>query len=208
MNSDLQGGVSLQARADFVKSIDRLIVYGERPITELSLIMMTDEDFGHLINGIELSDGGRIPFDGESQLLQVFVEAPLGRQFGVVDILLIYDDFSVMCEVKPCAYDKAAKRLETQIPRYVASLGKAVSDRQSGLVRLVQSTISKKRIYLIAITNDSAFPPKLRDFLERLEHPCAMSLGWTSYTHLGGVLGREGFVIDGYSRNPWTRKKR
>jgi len=189
------------------KSIDRCIVYGERPITELSLVMMTDEDLGSLIREIELSDGRRIPFDGQTQSLQVFVEAPLGRQFGVVDILLAHNDFSVMCEVKSAAYDSVSRRLESQIPRYLSSLAKETSRRQTAFVRQIQSIVSGKKVYLAAVTKDSEFPLKLKDLYDGLAQSQHVGLGWASYTVLSSVLEREGFVIEGIPPNIWARKR-
>ena len=197
----------MQTGTKSVKPVDKCLVYGERPITELCLTMMTDDDLGHLVRVIELSDGGRIPFDGRSPPSQVFVEAPLGRQFGVVDILLTYDDFSVMCEVKPAAYDSVTKRIEIQIPRYLDSLKGESSRRQTALVKLVHAAVLGKMVYLVTMTKDPAFPAKLRSFYNRLKPPNTVSLGWVGYDLLSDILEREGYVIEGVSPNIWSRKR-
>lgn len=190
-----------------LKAVRKCIVYGERPITELSLAMMTVDDVGRLINGIELKDGGRIPLEKKDQLQQIFVEAPLGRRFGVIDLLLTYNDFSIMCEIKPDSYDKVSDRLDAQLPRYLASIDHGASARQTRLVRRVHDAISKKKTFLITVTKDSSFPPRLKEFYRRLQHTDAASLGWASYTHLSSVLEREGFVIEGTSPHIWARER-
>jgi len=189
------------------KPTDKFIIYGERPITEFFLTMITDEEINHLFKEIELSTDDKIPLDGQNRLSQIFIEAPLGRQFGVVDILFAYDDFSVLCEIKPYPYDTVSKRLDKQIRSYVISMSKPVSNRQTDLVRLVHKTISGKKTYLIAITDDTKFPPKLRDFYKGLEHSHVVDLGWASYIHLRSVLKREGFDISTESRNLWARRQ-
>jgi hypothetical protein len=67
--------------------------------------------------------------------------------------------------------------------------------------------ISGKKIYLIAVTSDTVFPPKLRDFYKGLGDTHAVCLGWASYANLSSVLEKEGFVIEGTSANLWARKR-
>jgi hypothetical protein len=111
-----------------------------------------------------------------------------------------------MCEVKPASYEAVHRRLGIQIPRYLDSLGKEISTRQTELVRYVQRAISGRKVYLVVMTNDPAFPSGLRHFYKGLRHSPAISFGWVSYTYLNSVLAREGFETGGMPRSLWASK--
>ncbi len=184
-----------------------LTVYGERPITELCALHMGSSDFADMVGRAELTNGKRIDHNPTLKFKELFIEAPLGRQFGYVDLLLTHPEFNMMCEVKPSAYEDIHGRLEDQIPRYLEASRNPPEGPVSPLVKKVAGEISSRRNFLITMTGDGEFPSGLREYLKSLESEKDPSLGWLSYSFLREVLARDGLEIEGTPPHIWVSIK-
>ncbi len=180
-------------------------VYGERPITELFVTRMRDADFVDMVRSVQLTDGKPIDFDPEQKFEEAFIEAPLGGQYGCVDLLFDHPQFCMMCEVKPNAYEDPGirKRLEDQLHRYLEASHTPPNGTLMPLVERVMTKVLRKRTFLISMTGDERFPNGLREFLRSLDSQDDPHLGWISYSFLREVLSREGYEIEGTPPHIW-----
>lgn len=60
--------------------INKWAAYGERPITELCLLLMTKKDLIDLVNGIKLTGNKKIEFNDGQEFEKLYIEAPLDKQ--------------------------------------------------------------------------------------------------------------------------------
>ncbi len=178
-------------------------VYGERPITEFCVSRMDAKAVGTMIRRVELDSGGHMRVGLGEDPLEVYVEAPLGREYGVVDVLVVYASRCVLLEIKPAAFENVASRLGKQIPRYVQALTESRNGFRSPLVRQIVALLSGKQKFLVSMTDDTAFPTGLRDLYARLQVPTDVRLGWLPYSFLQGLLETDGLRITGDPPNIW-----
>ncbi len=185
-----------------------LYVYGERPITELFAFLATDSDLLELATKeTELANGERIQTTSHFQGVEIYVEAPLPRVFGYVDLLLVYPDTCLMLEVKPDLYDNVEERLSDQLPRYFAFLRNPNLRSNRPLVRQIGQVVSSRKTYLVSVTGDPHFPPALRKYLVQLAAESASSAGWASYGFFRRVLSQKGYTIEGEPPHIWAASR-
>ncbi len=184
---------------------DKLVPYGERPITEFCFLLMTKNDLIDLVNMIELTNDKKIEFDDKQEFEKVFIEAPLGQKC-VVDILLIHPEFFLMGEVKPESYDSIKKRLDEQISRYLGFIKKQKNKSKMKLVQYIFKIKSeKKNIYFISVTKDDIFPEPLKEYYKKVDSNGFGKLGWLSYSFFEKILQREQFKIEGERQHIWVQ---
>ncbi len=158
-----------------------------------------------LVRRVRLTNGKPIESEPEMVFQEVVAEAPLGGDYGNVDLLIETDQFNVMVEVKPNAYEDpgVSKRLKEQIPRYLTASHTAPEGREKPLVERTLRKMSGRRTFLVAMTGDPRFPRGLREYLTTLDNPQDSRLGWTSYSHLERLLARRGHSIEGTPPHIW-----
>jgi hypothetical protein len=176
------------------------------------MVLMTPEDICDFIEAIQLTDGTKLlatrskcsmPFFSE-----MYVEAPLGKKYGTVDILCANDEMCLLCEVKPRGYRFIKDRLDPQIGRYAEAIADTRTNFRSELVKEVRGLMSDRKVYLISVTDDDKPPSDLIDCLNIASSRGSCSVGWAPYSIFRLILERHRFKFKGRSAHIWAKHSR
>lgn len=186
----------------------KLIVYGERPITELFLTLATDVDIYALIDKIRLADGTGVCIDRRVERIeQIIVEAPLGKAYGCVDFVVFTTNLGFFFEVKPTSYEEACNRLDNQLPRYYNFINARMCLSRSDLARKIHKIVkSKKRNYIICITHNHNLNG-LGDIYSKVEGANLSIIGWAPYSEIMMILKNNGFEILDFRSQIWAEEQ-
>lgn len=184
----------------------KLVVYGERPITEFIVLLSKEPDIVGLLGNIQFLDGKQLDF--KEPLDKVYLEAPLGKKIGYIDMLFIFRSFCIFCEIKPECYENVKGRLENQIPRYYDYVQTLESSSNAvPLVRAVIKDIEGKERYLVCMTKDIQFPTSFKELINGQKGD-KNRIGWLAYKHFKKIGDKYGFSINGEGSHIWMEYRK
>lgn len=205
---------------------ESVIAYGERPITEFLILLSGKEDIDALLKRIQFLDGSPEKPLSADELVNIIIEAPLGRkrkgkgksniketekEGGTVDIAILMKSAILFIEVKPEQFDRVVKsdnKYKEQIKRYFNFLKKPPHNKDKQNLSVVQCIINitkeAENRYLILMTDDQNMPD--RQIRELIGPDEVVKVGWLPYSAFNELAGRHGYQINGEPSHIWIKK--
>ncbi len=191
---------------------EKIIVYGERPITQFILSLSNREQVQNIINKIEYLKSAPTPVPDISKLKTIFIEAPLRKgtgpdRTGTPDIVFEFENINLICEVKPASFEKTTNTRDDyadQIRRYHNFIKNPYYEGDKELVVRLTEIIKGNDNYLILITDDDIAPKN--DLLGIMAEHSFDKLGWLPYSTFREIANNYGFDIRGEHPHIWIEK--
>ncbi len=188
-----------------------ILAYGERPITEMILFFCLKEDVDEILNNIKFKNHDRHNiFNGKSKLKNIFIEPSLPNESGTPDIFFEFEDFNLLCEVKPRSFRESLRKNQSknnylnQIKRYHDYIERPEYLRNLPLVKRISDSMKNKTI-LIIITDDKDFPKELDEIIAENKWDFK-SVGWLPYNILKQIAKNHNYEIKGKEPHIWIEK--
>lgn len=190
-----------------MKEFSSRVFYGERPITTTLAYGASDDSWIQALKRTVLTNGQPLRFCEGEKLEKIIDEAPLGKKFGTVDLLIATDRKVILIEVKPWEFLKndTENRLRKQIGNYSAVIddirknepSQIKRSRPSNIVRIVHELIGNpsNEVFLIIVTSDMECPMELSALFGNGNG--TFKGGWLSYGHFHTMLAEMGYRVDG-----------
>ena len=189
-----------------MKEFSSRVFYGERPITTTLAYGASDDSWIQALKRTILTNGQQLRFHEGDKLEKIIDEAPLGKKFGTVDLLIATDRKVILIEVKPWKFLKndTENRLRKQIGNYSAVIddirknepSQIKRSRPSNIVRIVHDLIA---ILRTSLPNHCNLRYGMPNGVVRIVRQWYWNLqrGWLSYGHFHTMLAEMGYRVDG-----------